>query len=171
MSCTAAKILSQADFKKPQAEFVDYQITKKSLSGFEAVINLKVFNPNTFGIKDLSLNYQLASEHGVIFRGDNAAIAIQPQATTYLSLPIKIRYKSLLKVIPDLAEPIVFSQDHLLAKATVGLNYAPTIYNKKEQGGLYLITNKITKEVKIPLPKKKIDKFKRKLKDKFKKLF
>jgi LEA14-like dessication related protein len=85
---------------RPSVSVRDARLSSLSFQGADLQFDLAVSNPNRFGLRLGGLEYALNVEGASVLRGrQDASLALEPNATSSLSLPVTLRYADLWKAL------------------------------------------------------------------------
>ena len=170
-SCGYFLVLT-ADIESPKVKYLDHKIKKLTKDDVEVDVNLLAHNPNSIGLKNVFVNYELYMEGKKFFKGENISLALEPKKGTKIKLPIKIMYKGIFKSLGPIYKKLIGKAKHLPVEIRAHVYGKPTVYNKYHGGKLFSFNHNEKKIIQIPIPRekmqKKFDKAKGKLKKKAK---
>lgn len=168
-SCGYFLVLT-ADIESPKVKYLDHKIKKLTKDDVEVDVNLLAHNPNSIGLKNVFVNYELYMEGKQFFKGKDIALALEPKKETKIKLPVKILYKGIFKSLGPIYKKLIGKAKHLPVEIRAHVYGKPTIYNEYKDGGkLFTFNHNEKKIIQIPIPREKMQKKFDKAKDKLKK--
>jgi len=172
--CTAIKIIKSADLVKPTFEYVDHSLGDPTSQMVPIHLNFIAHNPNSIGLKNVFVSYELYSEGKSFLTGSDIPVFLVPNGDTDLVVTAEINYKDLFRAVGPLAKRILRGAKTVPVEAKVRVHGAPIVYNETEEGRLFSFSLSTTRVVDVPIPREKIREARGKVKKKlrnFKKYF
>jgi hypothetical protein len=173
--CTALKLLTSTSLQKPEFKYVSYDMGKPELTKVMAKVNINAYNPNTIGLRNVYVSYELFTQGTRFLKGSDIELQLAPSEDTPIVIPAEIIYLDVFKAVGAVAEKVMRRNKSIPVTARIHIYGKPTIYNEVEAGDLFSFsyTKDITLDVPIPHDEidKAVDKAADKVKKKLKKLF
>lgn len=77
-SCTALRLLHSAKLKAPKVSFVAYRFIGADASQANLEFTLAAYNPNTIGLRNVNVGYELFHQNRRFLHGGDALVAGNP---------------------------------------------------------------------------------------------
>ena len=170
-------MVATTDIKSPKVKYLSHKIEKVTPEQVEVNLKLEAHNPNSIGLKNVFVSYELFTEGNKISKGEDIPIQLAPKKETIIKVPVKIMYKGVLSSLKPVLKKIIQQKKTLPVEIRAVVYGKPTVYNDMAEGDLFSFSHKEKKIIQVPLPKtkdkvqKKVDQLKNKAKDALKKLF
>ncbi len=163
--------LASLNLKPPSV--TDVRCDVKDIGAERAKVEfvLAAYNPNTVGLKNVWISYELFSHGKRFLKGDSIKVNLAPKDTTPLVIPAEIVYREVFRVIGPMAEKALLGDKTLPIRIDAVVTGKPTLYNSQEEGSLISFTVKISRTEDVPIPQDQIDKAKDELKHSLRKMF
>ncbi len=137
-----ASLMDRADIHKPTVTLEQTRLAGLSLDGIEILVTLNIHNPNPFAINLAGFDYALAiNQHKVGGGQQRDGVEIDGHADTQVSVPVKLNFTELFKLVGDLGE-----------RDSIDYEIDATTYIDVPVIGLQSISSRQTKT--FPLPKR-----------------
>ena len=170
-------MVATTDIKSPKVKYLSHKIEKVTQEQVEVDLRLKAHNPNTIGLKNVFVSYELFTEGNKISKGEDIPLKLDPEKETVIKVPVKIMYKGVLSSVKPILKKLIKQKKTLPVEIRAVVYGKPTVYNNMAEGDLFSFSHKEKKIIQVPLPQtkdkvqKKVDQMKNKAKDALKKLF
>ena len=86
-------MVATTDIKSPKVKYLSHKIEKVTQEQVEVDLRLKAHNPNTIGLKNVFVSYELFTEGNKISKGEDIPLKLDPEKETVIKVPVKIMYK------------------------------------------------------------------------------
>jgi len=171
-SCTFFRLATSDKLIPPEASYVSHDIKNVNNTDVTIDVHLKIKNKNKIGLRNIDVGYQASLDRKRLATGSNIRIDLKPDATTDLTVPVKIRYRDMMGILGVSAKHILLSSKTIPVNIDLTIIGAPTLYNEHESGSTYLsFSLTVSKTVDVPLPQDDINKAKKKAAREAKKIF
>lgn len=150
-SCTFFKLAFSSKLKNPKFTYQTYQVKNVTEKSVQFEVTLAAFNPNSIGLKNVTLDYELFHQEKRFLQGGGMRLELPPQDTAKLIVPIEVAYDEAFKVIGPAATKLLMNEKSMPVRVDAVLKGNPTLYNQSEEGSLWLSSVKVSKTIDIPL--------------------
>jgi hypothetical protein len=150
-SCTFFRLARSAKLKQPTFRYVDYRFKQFNDVQSEFEFTVSSYNPNTIGLKNVTVSYELFTQDKRFLKGGNIPIDLKPQDTARLVIPAAVIYRDVFNAVGPSAAALLRDRSRLPVRIDAVISGNPTLYNEIEEGGLFAFTLEISRTVDVPL--------------------
>lgn len=166
--CTAIRLIKSTKLSDPKIEFVQHKVGKPSGKKVIVDLELNAYNPNTIGLKNIFINYELYAENKRFLKGDNISLALSPKGDTKITVPVEIIYSDVLNAVGRVLAKTLLGTKNISILVKVTIFGEPTVYNEIEEGALFSFEYQFQKIIEVPIKDEKFKKAEKEIKIKAK---
>ena len=155
-------MVATTDIKSPKVKYLSHKIEKVTQEQVEVDLRLNAHNPNTIGLKNVFVSYELFTEGNKISKGEDIPLKLDPEKETVIKVPVKIMYKGVLSSLKPILKKLIKQKKTLPVEIRAVVYGKPTVYNNMAEGDLFSFSHKEKKLSKFLFLKQKI-KYRKKL--------
>ncbi len=170
-SCTFFRLVRSTKIKTPSFDFVTCKFLGASDTQSDLQFTLSSFNPNTIGLKNVTVAYELFYQDKRFLHGGDIAIELKPQDTTRILIPASVVYREVMAVAGPAAQGLILNHKSIPIRIDAVISGKPTVYNQVEEGALFSFSLKVSRKEDVPIPEDTVDKAKRAVRSALKKIF
>jgi hypothetical protein len=159
------------NLKQPAITYVRCDVKNVEERKADVQFVLSAYNPNTVGLKNVWVSYELFYEGKRFLKGDSIRVELPPMETTPLLIPAEIDYREVFRVAGPMAERVLLGQKTVPVRIDAVISGKPTLYNSVEESSLISFTFKISRTEQIPIPEDQINSAKKRLESSLRKMF
>ncbi|MDB5050465.1 MAG: hypothetical protein JWO30_3536 [Fibrobacteres bacterium] len=169
--CAFFRIVRSTKIKTPSFSYVACRFLGASDRQTDLEFTLASFNPNTIGLKNVSVSYELFYEDKRFLNGGDIAVELKPGDTTRIVVPASVVYREIFAVAGPVAQRLLLNRKTIPVRIDAVISGKPTVYNEVEEGALFQFSLKVSRTEEVPIPEDSADKAKRAVKGALRKLF
>jgi LEA14-like dessication related protein len=158
--CTFLGLLRKEKFKAPAVAYQSAGIHHVTERSAQIDFTLKAKNPNSVGLQNVKVGYQLFYQDKRFLLGKDMAVAFAPRAETPFVIPTEVVYADVYAVSGALAQAILRGARTIPVRIDAEISGNPTLYDSARTGGLFPFTVHVSRIVEVPIPQGQIDKAK-----------
>jgi hypothetical protein len=151
-SCTALRLIRSAKLKAPHVSFVSYRFIGADASQANLEFTLAAYNPNTIGLRNVNVGYELFHQNRRFLHGGDIAVELRPKDTTFIVVPAAVVYREVFKVAGPAGEHLLLDHRSIPVRIDALIAGNPTVYNEKEAGGMFQFSLKLSRTEDVPIP-------------------
>jgi len=153
-ACTALRLLHSAKLKAPKVSFVAYRFVGADASQANLEFTLAAYNPNTIGLRNVNVGYELFHQNRRFLHGGDIAVELKPKDTTLIVVPAVVVYREVFKVAGPAGEHLLLDRHSIPVRIDALIAGNPTVYNEKEAGGMFQFSLKLSRTENVPIPER-----------------
>jgi hypothetical protein len=169
--CTFFRLVRSTKIKTPSFTYQTCRFLGASDRQTDLEIKLASFNPNTIGLRNVTVSYELFYEDKRFLHGGDIALELKPQDTTRILVPASVVYREVFDAAGPVAQRLLLNRKSIPVRIDAVISGTPTVYNEVEEGALFAFSLKVSRTEDIPIPEESVDKAKRAVRGALKKLF
>lgn len=151
-ACAFMRIVKGAKLKAPAFAFVECRLTGANENQANLEIVLKAYNPNTVGLRNVTVAYELFHKADRFVHGGDIALELKPKDTTVILVPAIVVYREVIKAAGPAAQGLLLNHKSIPVRVDALLAGNPTVYNEVEEGSLFQFSLKTSRTQDIPIP-------------------
>ena len=151
-ACTALRMIHSAKLKAPRVSFVSYRFIGADASQANLEFTLAAYNPNTIGLRNVNVGYELFHQGRRFLHGGDIAVELKPMDTTRIVVPAIVVYREVFQAAGPAAEHLMLDHRSIPVRIDALIAGKPTVYDEKEAGGLFQFSLKLSRTESIPIP-------------------
>jgi LEA14-like dessication related protein len=156
--CAFFRLATTAKLKKPTLDYAAHEVVRVAESHTDLMVRFKAHNPNSVGLKNVFVSYELFTEGKRFLRGDSLAVDLAPNGDSPIAVPAQVIYLDVLRALGPAAEKVLSGSKTLPVTIKATLTGKPTLYNEIEEGSLFGFTLDVSRTVEVPIPRKTLQK-------------
>lgn len=170
-SCAFFRLARSSKIKNPTFAYASHRFLGASDSQADMQVTLSSFNPNSIGLKNVTVDYELFYEGKRFLNGADIALELKPMDTTRIVIPASVVYREILAVAGPAAQGLLRNRKSIPVRVDAVLTGNPTLYNEVEEGSLFRFSLKVSRTVDVPIPEDAEEKAEKAVRGALKKFF
>lgn len=170
-SCAFFRLARSSKIKNPTFAYASHRFLGASDRQADMQVTLSSFNPNSIGLKNVTVDYELFYEGNRFLNGADIALELKPMDTTRIVIPASVVYREILAVAGPAAQGLLRNRKSIPVRVDAVLTGNPTLYNEVEEGSLFRFSLKVSRTVDVPIPEDAEDKAKKAVRGALKRMF
>jgi hypothetical protein len=170
-SCAFFRIVRSTKIKTPSFSYVACRFLGASDRQANLEFALASFNPNSIGLKNVTVAYELFYEDKRFLHGGDIALDLKPLDTTRILIPASVVYREVFAAAGPVAQRLLLNRKSIPVRIDAVISGKPTVYNEVEEGALFQFSLKVSRTEEIPIPEDSVDKAARAVKAGLRKMF
>jgi LEA14-like dessication related protein len=149
--CTFLKLVRAEKLENPTFRYVSSTTTRVTPHQANVNVVLSAYNPNSIGLKNVTLSYELFFASTRFLKGRDISIALKPKAATRITVPVEIVFKDVWRIAGPASKQLFSAKKSIPIRVDASIVGKPTVYNSLRQGSFFHFTVKVSRMVEVPL--------------------
>ncbi len=158
--CTFLQLASRK-LKAPDVTYDRLELVGVAARSANVNFHLNVKNPNSVGLQNVRVSYQLYHDDKPFLNGNDILIDLAPNAVSPLGVPAQIIYADVFATSTAVAKKVLSGARAIPVRIELVISGNPVLYDSTRSGSLFPFTVHLSRTEDIPVPQETIDRLKK----------
>jgi hypothetical protein len=154
--------LANQKLKPPTVAYDRTEVVAVAPRAANVNFHVKVGNPNTVGLQNVRISYQLFHDDRPFLKGNDLLIDLAPRKDSPLGVPAEIVYADVFATSMKVVEKVLSGDKTIPVRIDLVISGNPTLYDSTRTGSLFPFTVHLSRTEDVPVPQEQIDLLKKK---------